>query len=108
MTVSALGRVNVTSPGTAVPLSSDPSKRAAKILIQVIPGLSGKAYVGVAGMNRATLAGVIRVLWPNPGGGISDEFFLESSDGSNSLYLSNYYLDMDVAGEGVLISYWTA
>jgi hypothetical protein len=79
----------------------------AKILIQVIPGLTGKAYVGKPGMNKSTLAGVARVLWPNPNGGISDQFFLEVQNGLDELNLFEYAIDMDVAAEGVLISYWT-
>jgi len=106
MTVTALGRVNVATPGTPVPLSTDPTVRAAKILIQVIPGLTGKGYIGKSGMVRATLANVVRVLWPNASGGISDAFFIESQDDADVLNLSAYYIDMDVAGEGLLVSYW--
>jgi hypothetical protein len=73
----------------------------------VIPGLTGKGYVGKAGLVRATLANVIRVLWPNSAGGFSDSFFLESQQDSDALNLSEYYIDMDVAGEGLLITYWT-
>ena len=107
MTVTTLGRVNVATPGTAVPLSTDPTKRASKIFAQVIPGLTGKGYLGKSGMNRATLAGVMRVLWPNSGGGFSESFTVESSNGANSLVLSEYFVDMDVAGEGLLVTYWT-
>ena len=78
-----------------------------KLLFQVIPGLTGKAYVGRAGMTRSTLSGVIRVLWPNAAGGISDSFFLEASDGADSINLASYWIDMDVAAEGLLITYWT-
>jgi len=46
MTVTTLGRVNVTTPGTPVPLSTDPNQRVAKIFAQVIPGLTGKGYLG--------------------------------------------------------------
>jgi hypothetical protein len=106
MTVTALGRVNVATPGTPVPLSADPTVRAAKILFQVIPGLTGKGYIGKSGMVRATLANVIRVLWPNPSGGISDAFFIESQDDADVLNVSSYFIDMDVAGEGLLVSYW--
>ena len=106
MTFTALGRMNVATPGTPVPLSADPTARAAKILFQVIPGLTGKGYIGKSGMVRATLANVIRVLWPNPTGGISDAFYIESQDDADVLNLSAYYIDMDVAGEGLLVSYW--
>jgi hypothetical protein len=108
MTVTAMGQVSVPQPGTPAALSTDPRKRATRIYFQVIPGFSGKAYVGQKDMNRATLQGVMRVLWPNASGGISDEFVIESPSGSNSLHLSQYHLDMDVAGEGVLVTYWTA
>jgi len=106
MTVTALGRVNVATPGTPVPLSADPTLRAAKILFQVIPGLTGKGYIGTNGMVRATLANVIRVLWPNASGGISDAFMIESQDDSDVLNVAEYSIDMDVAGEGLLVSYW--
>jgi len=107
MTVTPLGRVNVATPGTPVPLSTDPTARASKIYFQVIPGLTGKGYIGKSGMVRATLANVVRVLWPNSGGGFSDSFFLESQQDADVLNLSQYYVDMDVAGEGLLVSYWT-
>ncbi|HKW96416.1 MAG TPA: hypothetical protein VJN43_01735 [Bryobacteraceae bacterium] len=107
MTVTALGRVNVATPGTPVPLSTDPTARASKIYFQVIPGLTGKGYIGAKGMVRATLVNVVRVLWPNSAGGFSDSFFLESQQDADVLNLSQYYIDMDVAGEGLLVSYWT-
>jgi hypothetical protein len=107
MTVTSLGRLNVTTPGTPVPVSTDPTVRAAKIYFQVLPGLTGKGYIGKKGMVRASLTNVIRVLAPNPTGGLSDSFFLESQQDADVLNLSEYYIDMDVAAEGLLISYWT-
>jgi len=107
MNVTALGRVNVATPGTPVQLSTDTTLRASKIFFQVIPGLTGKGYIGKSGMTRATLAGVMRVLWPNAAGGIADSFFIQSNEDSDVLNLSTYYIDMDVAGEGLLVSYWT-
>ena len=106
MTATSLGRVNVATPGTPVRLSSDPSSRAAKIFFQAISGLTGKGYIGTSGLNRTTLQGVLCVLAPNAGGGISDAFLLESSDGADTLNLAEYYVDMDVANEGLLISLW--
>ena len=58
-------------------------------------------------MNKSNLSGVGRVLWPNQAGGISDQFFLEVQNGLDQLNLEEYYIDLDVAGEGVLVSYWT-
>ncbi len=100
MNAIPLGRVNVATPGNLVPLSTDPTARASKIFFQVIPGLTGKGYVGTSGLLRATLANTIRVLWPNSSGGISDSFFLESHSDSGAFYLAEYFIDMDVAGKG--------
>ena len=106
MTLTSLGRVNVVTPGTPVRLTSNSSIKASKIYFQVIPGLTGKGYIGGSTMNKTTLGGVARVLWPNASGGISDEFFLETQDGTDSLVLSEYYIDLDIAGEGLLVTYW--
>jgi hypothetical protein len=107
MTQTSLGRVNVSVPGTPAPLSTDPAQVASKLFFQVIPGLTGKTYIGNPGMNKSTLNGVSRILWPNASGGFSDQFFLEAQDGRDSIRLSEYAIDVDVAGEGLLVTYWT-
>jgi hypothetical protein len=107
MTINCKGRVNVATPGTPVPLSNDPTVTASKLFFQTIPGLTGKTYVGIPGMTKTNFAGVARVLAPNPAGGFSETFEIESQDGENSIHLANYAVDADVAGEGVLVSYWT-
>ena len=107
MIINCMGRVNVTVPGTAVPLATDSAITANKLLVQVIPGLTGKTYIGAPSMNKGTLAGVSRILWPNTAGGFSETFFLESQDGTNSIRLKDYAIDADVANEGLLVTYWT-
>jgi hypothetical protein len=47
------------------------------------------------------------VLSPNPAGGFSETFYIESQDGENSIHLTDYAIDADVAGEGLLVTYWT-
>jgi hypothetical protein len=107
MTFKCLGRFNVATPGTPVPLTTDSTVTASKIFFQVVPGLTGKTYVGVPSMTKATLAGVARILWPNSSGGFSETFRIESQDGENSIRLKDYAIDADVAGEGLLVTYWT-
>jgi hypothetical protein len=107
MTLNCLGRLNVTTPGTPVPLTTNPKITASKVFFQVIPGLTGKTYVGVPTMTTGTLAGVARVLWPNPTGGFSETFEVESQDGEDSIHLAQYAVDADVASEGLLVTYWT-
>ncbi len=107
MTQTSMGRVNVSTPGTPVTLSTNPAQRVSKLFFQVIPGLTGKAYIGQPGMNKSTMNGVSRILWPNAAGGPSDQFFLETQDSADSIPLSDYAIDVDVPGEGLLVSYWT-
>jgi hypothetical protein len=107
MTINCKGRVNVVTPGTPIPLSTKPTDTASKLFFQVIPGLTGKTYVGVPVLAKATLAGVARVLCPNSSSGFSETFEIESQDGENSIRLMDYAIDADVAGEGLLVSYWT-
>ncbi len=107
MTLTSLGRVNQTAPGTPVPLSTSSTLRVSKLFIQMVPGLTGKAYLGSRAMNKTTLAGVTRILAPNPSGTISDQFVLEADDSTDTINLAEYAIDLDVAGEGVLVTYWT-
>jgi len=107
MDINCNGRLNVPTPGTPVPLSINPAATASKIFFQVIPGLTGKMYIGTPGMNKVTLSGVARVLWPNTAGGFSENFEIESQDGEDSIRLSQYAIDADVAGEGLLVTWWT-
>jgi hypothetical protein len=107
MIINSLGRVNVPVPGTPVPLTANHAITASKLFVQVIPGLTGKTYLGSHTLTKSTLAGVTRILSPNSAGGFSENFFLESQDGTNSIHLADYSIDADVAGEGLLVTYWT-
>ncbi len=101
MTMTTLGRLNVATPGTPVPLATDPAITASKLFVQAVPGLTGKTYLGSGTMTKATLAGVARVLSPG------DSFLLESQDGADSIRVKDYAIDADVAGEGLLVTCWT-
>jgi hypothetical protein len=107
MIINCLGRVNVAVPGTPVPLATNPAITCSKLFVQAIPGLTGKTYLGSTTMAKATFAGVARVLAPNPSSTFSEYFFLETQDGTNAIQLSQYAIDVAVAGEGVLVTYWT-
>jgi hypothetical protein len=107
MTIHSMGRVNVPTPGTPVPLSTDETVTVSKLFFQAIPGLTGKTYAGAPTMTKATLAGTARVLAPNSTGGFSETFYVETQDGEDSIHLADYAVDADVAGEGLLVTYWT-
>ncbi len=107
MTINTKGRINVPTPGTPVRLSTDETVVANRLFFQVIPGLTGKTYVGKASMTKSNLTGVARILWPNTSGGFSETFSVEAQEGENSIHLADYAIDADVAGEGLLVTYWT-
>jgi len=53
------------------------------------------------------LSGVSRILWQKASAGVSDQLFLEAQDGADSIPLSHYAIDVDIAGEGLFVAYWT-
>ena len=107
MTIHPMGRVNVPTPGTPVPLSTVETATVSKLFFQAVPGLTGKTYIGAPTMTKATLAGAARVLAPNPTSAFSETFWVEAQDGEDSIHLADYAVDADVAGEGLLVTYWT-
>jgi hypothetical protein len=86
-------------------VTSDASIRAHRIRFAVVIGETGRVFLGMAGMNKATGAGVVKEFWPTgAGGGVADELVLESATGE--LRPADYYVDANTAGEGVIVAYW--
>ncbi len=78
----SLGKTAVPTPGTPVRVTSDTSIRAHRIRFAVAIGETGRVFLGVAGMNKASGAGVVKEFWPTgAGGGVADELVLESAAG---------------------------
>jgi hypothetical protein len=98
--------VNVPTSGTPVPLSTDSKARACRVLFQAVPGLTGKAFIGTPHMSVASMTGVVRVVAPNSANGIAEAYELVAADGSDSIYLAQLAIDIQVSGEGLLVSYW--
>jgi len=102
----SFGKIAVSVPGTPVPLTTDTTLRVAKLRFAVVIGETGRVFLGVEGMNKATGTGVIKEFWPTgAGGGIADEIVLESASG-DLLRPADYYVDANVAGEGLMVAYW--
>ena len=86
-------------------MTSDTSIRAHRIRFAVAIGETGRVFLGVAGMNKASGTGVVKEFWPTgAGGGVADELVLESAAGE--LRPSDYYVDANTAGEGLIVAYW--
>jgi hypothetical protein len=109
----SLGKVTVTTPGIlsrATKNEADPTARVAcqTVMFQQWPGNTGKIYI----CDRSTAVastgvGVIAILpipstsnFPATGGGIATA--------PDPLNATDFYIDAEVAGEGVLVSYMRA
>ena len=101
----SFGKIAVPTPGTPVRVTSDTSIRAHRIRFAVAIGETGRVFLGVQGMNKASGAGVVKEFWPTgAGGGVADELVIESAAGD--LRPTDYYVDANTAGEGLIAAYW--
>ena len=101
----SFGKIAVPTPGTPVRLSSDQTLRVSRMRFAAVIGEVGRVFVGVAGMTKANGSGVIKEFWPTgAGGGVADEFVIDSPAGE--LRPSDYYIDANTAGEGLIVAYW--
>ena len=102
MPVQSLGKITVTTAGTPVQINSTNIPCQA-ISIQALSSNAGKVYVGLSGMSKTTLIGNLAVL-AVPSGAIIPSFSA-SVDSANGLNVSQYWIDVDNSGEGVLVAY---
>ena len=100
--IQPLGLITVPTPGTPVPVSAQ-NLPAVRAYFQGQIGGVGKVYLGVAGMSKASGAGVMKVFWPTgAGGGIPDQYTIDGlRAGDEDLDMSVFYIDADNAGEGL-------
>lgn len=108
----SLGKLTVPAPGTpvavstliatALPAAPNPHSVHA-FLVEVLSGNTGKIYLGIAGLNKATLAGVIIVL-AIPTTNVLPTFSCSITQAANALSLDQLWVDVDNATDGVLVS----
>jgi hypothetical protein len=109
MQAVSLGLIRVPAPGSPVQVTTDGSLHATQLVVRTVPGFTGRTYVGLAGMDKMSKAGVIRVLSEPAVFGMQDgEALPPSPSGANILRVADYWVDADVANEGVLVTYFVA
>ena len=112
MQAISLGLIRVPSPGTPVPLSANGELRVMQMVVRTVPGFTAKTYLGLAGMdkNSSSKTGVIRILSEPPAAGPQDgEVFPPATGGhGNVIHVADYWLDADVANEGVIVTCFVA
>ncbi len=77
---------------------------ANSLFFQVLPGNVGKVYVGVRGMNVALRTGIIGILMP-PTSNSLPEIDWDNTSQPNPFDLTSYYVDVDIVGDGVRITF---
>lgn len=101
-----VGRLIVAVPGTLVQATSlepDPTKPLSchAVLFQALPTNTGRVYVGTWQLERAALANCFAWL-PIPTVNQAPSFSVALTIAPNALKLNDYWIDADVAGDGVI------
>jgi hypothetical protein len=103
----ALGPTRSVVAGTPVPVAIPPELAGRPTchacLIEALPGNVGKVYIGTTGLNKATLTGVLVVL-PTPTANLLGTFSIAVAQAANAIRLTDFWIDADTAGDGVLVS----
>ena len=108
MKAKSFGKISVPTPGTPVPVTSDTNLRVERMRFAAAIGDTGRVFLGVSGMNKANATGVVKEFWPTgSGGGVADAFDIWAEDSRHLLVPSDYYVDANNAGEGLIVAYWT-
>ena len=112
MQAISLGLIQVNTPGTPVRISINDSLLVMTMAVRTVPGFTGKTYLGLAGMNKnsPTKTGVMRILSEPPAFGPQDGEDVPPSTGGqgNLVQVADYWVDADVAGEGVIVTCYVA
>jgi hypothetical protein len=111
MQAISFGLIRVPTPGTPVQISTDSTLNASMLMVRTVPGFTGKTYLGLAGMNKSAsgMSGVMRVLSEPCFGPQDGEVFPPAGRGQgNALRVSDYWVDADVANEGVIVTCFVA
>jgi hypothetical protein len=112
MQTVSLGLVRVPTPGTPVRITNDEKLNVVMMVIRTVPGFTGKTYVGVTGMDKSSpnRSGVVRVLSEPPVFGPQDGEVLPAYPygQANVIRPSDFWVDADVANEGVTVTCYVA
>lgn len=106
--LQTLGRVLITTPGTPVRATANEADPAARftchgLLIQALPANTGRIYIGKAGMNKASHAGLHAIL-AIPTSNILPTFSVALTLAPAAVSVHDIFLDADVANDGVIIT----
>lgn len=102
----AFGKILIPVAGTPVQVQAPPEMNPPSchaVIIEALPSNTGKIYIGLLGLNKATLAQVLVIL-PIPTVNLLPTFSIALTVAGNAINVGSLFLDAEVAGEGVLLS----
>lgn len=102
MTTIPLGKIAVTTAGTPVQITTTPTFCHAIIVSQDISN-TGAAHFGTSTLVVSTLVGVVKSFLKPGTTALADTLILKSP-GGNLLNAADYWIDVAVSGEGLLVS----
>jgi hypothetical protein len=104
----SFGKKTVTTAGTIVQVTTTPTNLNG-LVIQALAANTGQIYVGLSNLVKSTLVGCLYVIGKPPTAfGELPRYIVQSGVSVAPVDLSVIWLDSDVSGEGVLISYLVA
>ena len=108
MIVKTLGLIKPATPGTPIQVTTDRSIVAHKIWVSPQPGVTQKTYLGRSTLTRIgdtpELRAIIKVFLPPSVSGFCPTFIIDGKSG-NPLVLADYWVDADLAAQGLIIAY---
>ena len=103
MTVTSLGLVAAAVSNTPVALAASYTQ-VHRIVFSQTAAATAIVYVGAAGMNPTTGAGVMHAFLPAGTAGQTDKFVIDAAGESNALDLSQFAVASGTVGQGAYVS----
>jgi len=105
--IQSLGKL-VPTPGTPVRATTnlpvaEQKLRVHGVLIQALPGNTGRVYIGTSALNRAAFTDLYAVL-AVPSGAALPSFSTALTLAPNAINVGDFYIDCDVASDGVIVT----
>ena len=105
--IQSLGKL-LPTPGTPLRATQNltpPGDRLAVhgVLIQALPGNTGRVYIGLPTLNKTTCVGCYAIL-PAPAGAALPSFSTALTLAPNAINVADFWIDVDAGGDGVIIT----
>lgn len=106
--IQAYAKITVPVPGTPVRVTSsevlpDDARGCHGILVQALPSNTGKVFLGRADMNKTLYTGCYAFL-AVPATNVIPSFSAALTLAPGAIQLKDFYVDVDVANDGVIVT----